>query len=100
MPSSQPATSVQAAEASLIDSGDAIELVFGLVGPTGVDLTKVCESLSAQLKTVGYDTRIVTLSELILPYIGRSATFQNEYARIDGLMTEGTNLRRDTQQGT
>jgi cytidine deaminase len=75
-----------------------VELVFGLVGPTGVDLTKVCEALAAQLHAFSYETRIVTLSELILPFLGKQRQFRNEYERISTLMTEGTELRRDTGQ--
>lgn len=74
------------------------ELIFGLVGPTGVDLTKVCEALSSQLRAVGYQTKIITLSDLILPYCGTEKNFANEYERIDTLMSEGTNLRRITNQ--
>ncbi len=33
-----------------------IELVFGVVGPTGVDLDKVCDALGSQLKSVGYES--------------------------------------------
>jgi cytidine deaminase len=76
----------------------SIELFFGLVGPTGVDLTKVCDALQTQLKAVGYETKIVRLSDLIFPFIGRNPSWKNEYERIDTLMTEGTSLRRDTEQ--
>ena len=78
------------------NSSDPIELVFGLVGPTGVDLTRICSVLVEQLKAVGYQTRVVRLSELILPYAGKAAKAANDYERIDELMTEGTQLRRDT----
>ena len=94
-----PAQPADEPSLSILNEGSgAIELVFGFVGPTGVDLSKVCESLSAQLKTVGYQTRTVTLSELIMPFMRTPKHFQSEYERIDSLMTEGTNLRRDTKQ--
>ena len=80
--------------------GDGIELVFGLVGPTGVDLGKVYESLKAQLKTVDYDVVVIRLSELITPYLngGDSAKFASEYERIKTLMENGTSLREKTNQ--
>lgn len=87
-----------ASAAARVPAHDAAELVFGLVGPTGVDLTRVCESLTTQLRAVNYETRIITLSELILPFIGKQVAFANEYRRIDGLMTEGTALRRASGQ--
>lgn len=74
------------------------ELVFGLVGPTGVDLGRVCQALTAQLRHVGYDSEVITLSQLIVPFTGASPKRGNEYERIDALMTEGTQLRRSTGQ--
>jgi cytidine deaminase len=72
-----------------------IELVFGFVGPTGVDLDKVCESLSAQLKSVGYETHTVSLSQLIQDYFGTSK-FPGHYERTERLMDAGNALRRDS----
>jgi deoxycytidylate deaminase len=79
--------------------GDGIELVFGLVGPTGVDLGKVYESLRSQLRTVSYEPVMVRLSELITPYLsGDRDVFPDEYSRISTLMENGTKLREKTQQ--
>jgi deoxycytidylate deaminase len=78
-------------------SDGPIELVFGLVGPTGVDLTRICSVLEEQLKAVGYEPRVVRVSELILPYIGKEPRARDDYSRIDELMTEGTRLRRSTK---
>jgi len=52
--------------------------------------------LEEQLKAVGYETRVVRLSELILPFLGKAIEAKNDYDRIDELMTEGTRLRRTT----
>lgn len=81
----------------LVPPGPAVELVFGLVGPTGVDLTRVCALLDAQLRSVGYEPHVVRLSELIHPFVHKKSKAKNEYERIDELMTEGTQLRRDTR---
>lgn len=72
-----------------------IELVFGLVGPTGVDLDKVCESLSAQLKSLGYETHTVSLSQLIQDYFGKER-FPGHFERVDALMNAGNALRRES----
>jgi len=82
----------------VIHDGKPIELVFGLVGPTGVDLTTSCSALQEQLKAVGYDSHIVRLSELICPFLGKDLAPGNEYERINGLMTAGTTLRQGTEQ--
>ena len=80
-------------------NNEGIELVFGLVGPTGVDLGKVFESLKTQLKTVKYEAVQVRLSELITPYLSGSAgRFHSEYERIATLMENGTTLRERTRQ--
>ncbi|MDQ0073306.1 cytidine deaminase [Variovorax boronicumulans] len=79
--------------------GRGIELVFGLVGPTGVDLNKTFESLRAQLKTVNYQAILVKLSDLIDPYLhGKSSEATNEYERIKSLMENGTRIRELTEQ--
>ncbi|MDP9649626.1 anti-phage dCTP deaminase [Paraburkholderia caledonica] len=75
-----------------------IELVFGLVGPTGVDLTAVCNALKSQLTAVGYDPVIVSLSELIPGYIRKDFKPDSEYDRIKELMALGTKLRERTAQ--
>ena len=90
------------AQAQILDSnqdtGAAIELVFGFVGPTGIDLDRVCESLRSQLRAVSYDVVEIRLSELISIYLGKSADFANGYERIKTLMERGTQLREKTDQ--
>ena len=75
-----------------------IELVFGLVGPTGVDLTAVCNALKSQLMAVDYEPIVISLSDLIPGFINKKFTPRNEYDRIRELMTLGTNLRIKTKQ--
>lgn len=70
-----------------------IELVFGFVGPTGVDLDQVCEALTAQLKSVGYETLTVSLSNIIRDYCGIER-FNGYFDRIDMLMNAGNDLRK------
>ena len=75
-----------------------IELVFGLVGPTGVDLTAVCDALESKLSEVSYATEIVSLSQLIAVFLKTKIRNNNEYERIKDLMTLGTKLREETKQ--
>jgi cytidine deaminase len=83
-----------------LDASDPanIELVFGFVGPTGIDLNKVCDALRAQLRAVQYEVVEVRLSELITTYLGKSQAFANEYVRIKTLMDRGTWLREEAEQ--
>lgn len=78
---------------------EGIELVFGLVGPTGVDLTTVCNALRLQLKAVDYESIVISLSDLI-PEYDKTVSFNpsNEYERIKQLMVAGSRLRKRTQQ--
>jgi len=90
---------VEGTNFSLEANGAGIELVFGLVGPTGVDLAKVCESLKAQLKSVAYEAVVIRLSELITPYLhGKSEKSSCQYEHIKNLMENGTTLREKTDQ--
>lgn len=69
------------------------------MGPTGVDLTKVYESLRSQLKSVNYQAHLVKLSDLIDPYLkGKKVNASSEYDRIRNLMESGTRLREKTDQ--
>jgi deoxycytidylate deaminase len=70
----------------------SIELVFGLVGPVGVDLTQVGNTLSDQLRAVGYEAVFIVLSDLIKNFYGHSE-FDNKFDRIDTLMNDGNKLR-------
>ncbi|WP_343629107.1 hypothetical protein [Roseateles sp.] len=70
-----------------------IELVFGFVGPTGIDLNKVCDVLRSQLRSFGYDCEEIRLSDLISTYLGTSTSFENAYVRTKTLMARGTALR-------
>lgn len=45
---------------------DFPELVFGLVGPIGVDLEYIGQALKDSLKSVGYDLELVRVTELML----------------------------------
>lgn len=92
------ATATRAIEG--LDAADPanIELVFGFVGPTGIDLNKVCDALRAQLRAVQYDVVEVRLSELITTYLSKSQDFANEYVRIKTLMDRGTGLREGSKQ--
>lgn len=83
-----------------LDASDPanIELVFGFVGPTGIDLNKVCDALRAQLRAVQYEVVEVRLSELITIYLGKPQAFANEYVRIKTLMDRGTGLREESEQ--
>ena len=74
-----------------------IELVFGIVGPTGVDLDKVCDALGGQLKSVGYEARTVSLSKLIQTYFGVE-NFKNYSERVNTLMDWGNALRRESKR--
>lgn len=88
--SSQPAPST-------VPATKPIELVFGFVGPTGVDLDQVCEALAGQLKNVGYETLTISLSDLIQQYLGLG-TFKGHFQRITSLMNGGNELRNRSGQ--
>ncbi|GAB3648796.1 nucleoside/nucleotide kinase family protein [Ramlibacter alkalitolerans] len=99
-PTTSPENITSEEAGSYIEADDeGIELIFGLVGPTGVDLGKVYDSLKTQLKTVKYETVQIRLSELITPYLnGTTGEFSTEYDRISKLMENGTRLRERTGQ--
>lgn len=72
-----------------------VELFFGLVSPTGANVDLVIEALRKHLKSVGYRTQEIRISELIDSVTGRKASSLPVDERIDILMDEGTRLRQE-----
>lgn len=83
---------------SLSPKNRPIELVFGFVGPTGVNQDLVYSCLKQQLADVGYETHEISLSKIIEGYDGNSHQFPNEFERISGLMSLGDDIRRRREQ--
>jgi cytidine deaminase len=83
---------------AFVDTTEALELVFGLVGPTGVDLDLVCDSLRAELRSMHYETQVIALSELIEAYLNYSPGYANYYEKTRTRMEMGTFLKEETKQ--
>lgn len=75
------------------------ELFFGLVGPTGSDADSVYQELAGQLRAIGYDTELISFSDLIRRESGVQGFGPSEYDRIRLLMEKGTDLREASGLG-
>jgi len=75
------------------------ELVFGLIGPVGVDLEPVIAVLYRELKAVDYTPKFIQLSRQIEHFFGTDHSHETEDLRISNLMDEGTRLRQDSGCG-
>lgn len=75
------------------------ELVFGLVGPIGVDLDPVIDVLSKELKVAQYRSQVIRLSDQIQQLFRSDHSKAAEDDRIVGLMDEGTRLREQSGRG-
>lgn len=75
------------------------ELVFGLIGPVGVDLEPVIAVLYRELRAVNYTVKSIQLSRQIENFFGTDHSQETEDLRISKLMDEGTRLRRDSGCG-
>lgn len=73
-----------------------VELVFGLVGPIGVDLPAVRQALNRQLRLAGYHAFEIRLSDLIQDFYGKDGNHVNEFVRIDSLIKDGNTLCNDS----
>jgi hypothetical protein len=75
-------------------------LVFGLVGPLGTDLDLLAEVLSEELSKVGYETKIIHVSQLIrsIPHFSK-IDCEQEDKRIENLMSAGTEIRETSKRG-
>ena len=75
------------------------ELVFGLVGPVGVDLEPVIAVLTRELKALVYKTKTIQLSKQIEGFFSSDYSKEPENSRISKLMDEGTRLRETSGRG-
>lgn len=94
----EPSTAVAASgerQASMADTAP-IELVFGLVGPSGVDLLLVASALEAQLKTVKYESHKISLRDLIIKFGDCNTDSLNAFQLNEELIKKGNALCRQT----
>lgn len=77
--------------------GRPIELIFGLVGPTGVNNDQVASALKEQLAVMNYKVYEVSLSKAIKGFTKDPTTPSDEFERIESLMNQGDKLRKDNQ---
>ncbi|WP_322001454.1 anti-phage dCTP deaminase [Marinobacter alexandrii] len=78
------------------------ELMIGIVGPAGVDRSKICGAVGAELSHYGYTTKTIKLSSLIqqIPNFSDSVVDgMDEADRIGRLMDAGNNLRKLSKHG-
>lgn len=75
------------------------ELVFGLVGPAGVNLEPVISALTKELKAFGYKAETIRLSKQIELFFETDHSKEPEDQRINELMNEGTQLRTKSGRG-
>lgn len=75
------------------------EIVFGLVGPVGVNLDPVVAVLSREFKALNYTANVVRLSKQIEKFLGTDHSKESEDERISNLMDEGTRLRMESGRG-
>lgn len=72
------------------------ELVFGIVGPLGIDLDKIVSTLQTELEKVQYISEEIRLSSLLSEIEGLDKPLDNsdEYKRIESKMDSGDALRK------
>lgn len=83
------------------ESASTPELIFGLVGPLGTDLSGVAQELRDTLMQVGYDSEVYRLSRLMRDLSGspwKDLTDGPRDVSIDAHMTAGNRLRQTLQR--
>lgn len=79
------------------------ELVIGLVGAVGTELSKVIDVLTARLKSFGYQSRQIHISKDIIPLLvelDKDPEKLNECDRINFLMTAGNEAREKSNDNS
>lgn len=95
----RPGTVAESEQIDLLSPKPHPELVFGLVGPVGVDLEPVISVLSRELKAAKYTVNAIQLSRQIEQFFNTDHSRETEDKRILKLMDEGTRLRDRSQRG-
>lgn len=77
------------------------ELVVGVVGPLGINLDELIDSLKNELQRVNYKSIVIRLSRLLHEVQGleNQPTSGPEHKRIESHMKAGTELRTSTETG-
>ncbi|RJT43772.1 anti-phage dCTP deaminase [Rahnella woolbedingensis] len=86
-------------EADLDPDSDS-ELVIGLVGAVGTDLEIIKTSIKERLVAFGYKTEEIRISTDIISALRDIPDIQDNYEKINNLMSEGNNLRRISEDNS
>jgi Deoxycytidylate deaminase len=84
----------------LDDSYSDSELVIGLVGTIGTNLTEVAGLIEERLLKFNYTTERIKISTDVIATIGSPSPSEDEFGRISAYMEEGNNLRRNSKDNS
>ena len=84
---------------SALQATEKPELVFGLVGPIGVDLEPIITAITQSISVAGYEVIPIHLSKLIGEVFDLDTKGKPEDERIELLMRAGTLLRKKSGLG-
>lgn len=74
---------------------DSPELVFGIVGPIGVDVDAVVDDIQSELSKVGYESTIIHLTKFIQhPKMKTKLDESTYFSRYKSLIARGNEFRR------
>nr|WP_314266795.1 anti-phage dCTP deaminase [uncultured Moellerella sp.] len=73
------------------------ELIIGLVGAVGTDLETVKRSIIDRLKAFSYESKEIRISTDVISTLRVIEETEDNFKKIDSLMTEGNNLRKISQ---
>ncbi len=73
------------------------ELIIGLVGAVGAELSKVVDVVQQRLQNMGYTVDQIRISSQVIPALTTPGPPpQNEFERIDSMMTAGDEARKSS----
>jgi hypothetical protein len=92
-----PETSISAESKQILRDFSDSELVIGLVGPVGANMSEVVAVLTDRLKIVGYNVTEIRVSKDVIPQlVAVDGCLANEAERINGLMDAGNIARKNS----
>lgn len=98
-PASRGALEVNGIDDSPLTPKQCPEVVIGLVGPVGVNLDPIVDTIARRLEAVEYKAKPIRLSSRLEAFFGCDHSQLPENERIAKLMDAGTKLREVSERG-
>jgi deoxycytidylate deaminase len=82
-----------------VHTSEDSEVVFGLVGPLGTDNDKITGMIADRLRTYGYISEVIKISQVIIPALAGPEAIRDDskYEKAKSLIDRGNQIRKESK---